>query len=121
MSYFSSVPLNPVWTVLTPTVGNASGQLVIKASPGRLRRIAVSNTSTTTGYYVQLHDIAAVGGIVTGTRRWVSIPLPANGYVEYDLGDAPLSFAVGVTVALSSADLTYVAVTDTGNFSAQYA
>lgn len=121
MSYFASPYLAPLWTVLGPTAGDASGRLIIKASGGNLRRLTITNTSLTTGYYVQLHNAAAVGSIVTGTRRWESAPLPAGGYLELDFGDAALSFSTGIAVALSSTNTTYTAVVDTGDFSAQYA
>lgn len=109
------------WTVLAPTVGNASGQLIIKASAGTLRRLFVSNTSATIAFYLQLHDTAAVGTIATGTRRSVSVPLPAGGFVEIDFGDAPLPFVTGIAVALSTTDTTYTAGSTTGDFSGQYA
>ena len=108
------------YTNLYATVGNATGQLVIKASPGRLRRVLVANNDAAQRY-AQIHNTAAVGTIATGTMAAPGIPVPAGGFAFFDFSEADLALTAGIAVALSTTQLTYTAVAVTGQFSAQFA
>lgn len=110
-----------VWSVTTAVAGNASGQLAIKGSAGRLRRVIAINNDPTNTLYFQIHNVAAVGSIATGTLRWPAITIPPGGVAEYDFGPAPLAMTAGICVALSTTQTTYTAAAVTGQFGAQFA
>lgn len=109
-----------VYSVTPATVGDASGRLVIKASPGRVRRVLVVNNDVATRY-AQVHNTTAVGTIATGTMLTPGMPIPAGGFGYFDFSEADLACSSGIAVALSTTQTTYTAVAVTGQFSAQYA
>jgi hypothetical protein len=109
-----------VYSVLSATVGNATGQLVIKASPGRLRRVLIANNDAVQRY-AMVFNAAAVGAIATGTMLTPGLPIPAGGFGFFDFSEADLACTTGIAVALSSTQTTYTAVGVTGQFSGQFA
>lgn len=108
------------YSVTPATVGDATGRLVIKASPGRLRRVLIVNNDVATRY-AQVHNTTAVGTIATGTMITPGLPIPAGGFGFFDFSEADLACSTGIAVALSTTQTTYTAVAVTGQFSAQYA
>lgn len=102
--------------------GNGSGQRVVKASAGRLRRAIFVNNDPSNTLYAQIHNTNAVGTIATGTIVWPGIPVPANGgAVGIDFDDADLCLSAGIALALSTTQGTYTAAAVTGFTAAQYA
>lgn len=108
------------YTRMSPTAGDATGAIVVKASAGRLRRCVVYNNDAATPLWVQIHNDATLPP-AAGGRAWGSIPIPALGTVEIDFSEADLCLSTGIMLALSTAPMTYTAAAVTGEFSAQYA
>lgn len=108
------------YAVQAATVGDATGRLVLKASPGRVRRILVANNDTVERF-AQIHNAAIVGNIATGTMLTPGLPIPAGGFGFFDFSEADLACSTGIAVALSTTQVTYTAVAVTGQFSGQFA
>lgn len=103
------------------TVGDAQGRLIIKANPGRLRRVLVVNNHATNTLYAQVHNTNAVGTVATGTMMTPGMPIPAGSFGYFDFSEADLCLSTGVAVALSATQTTWSNPGATGQFSAQYA
>ena len=90
---------------------------IVKASPGRLYGLVVTNENATVRY-VQLHDKTVVP--VNPDVPIMSIPVPAGTAAAPTVlvlgtdffGPAGLTFAVGIAVGVSSAKATFVQPTD---------
>lgn len=89
--------------------GNAVAGVNIKAVAGRIRRIRVSNTNATTGFYFQVFDSASLPTSTTTLatdRAWVAprevTLVGTNNTTVIDYGPEGLYCATGITIAASS-------------------
>lgn len=97
----------------TPTGAiSAASSGTLKASPGRLLSFRVEGVSNGT-YYLQLHDAASTGAISAGTIKGLGYEIGGSGDELVVQFAAPISFAAGISWAISSTKNTYTASAST--------
>lgn len=108
--------------------GNAVAGIVVKAGPGRVRRIRVSNSNATVGFYFQVFD-ATVAPTSTVTlaidRVWVpprdAVTASNDNTRLLDYGPGGLYCANGIVIAASSTvDVFTVLATKDSNTMTQW-
>jgi hypothetical protein len=91
---------------------SAASSGTLKASPGRLLSFRVEGVSNGT-YYLQLHDAASTGAISAGTIKGLGYEIGGSGDEFAVQFAAPISFASGISWAISSTKNTYTASAST--------
>ncbi len=106
-----AVPTNDGAWSFTSSAGTAIGTagVSIKAAPGRVRRITVTNKNATTGFYFMLHNKASapVASDAPVERYWVperdaTVKETINTIIV-DFGPDGLYLGTGIGIAASSA------------------
>jgi len=97
------------WTQVTPAIGNAASTLVIKASPGKLRRLKVGNLNTTTQLFLFICNATTTAGMTGANRIETPTPIPPSGFVEIDWNTAPLVCTIGIVLGLSTSATVFTA------------
>ena len=73
----------------------------VKAAPGRIYAMEVSNPNTANAF-IQLFDALAANVTVGTTTPKQSYIVPASGAMDKSFADSPLEFGVGITYACTT-------------------
>jgi hypothetical protein len=105
---------NPVPVINSNVSFTAAGSVVaaqnatIKASAGRLLGFRVRGVAAGT-YFLQWHDVASTGALAIGTQRGLGFEIAGAGDDFAFTFPSPISFAIGITWALSTTVNSYAA------------
>ena len=105
-----AVTANPATPTSASLVTTASTNAAnIKSTVGSLFNVSISNV-TATAIYVKLYNKATTPTVGTDIPV-ITIPVPANSTVNYDIGSVGVRFSAGIGRATTAA----IAATDTAN------
>lgn len=97
------------WTQAAQAAGDASSRRVIKATPGKLRRLKVLNLNTTTALFIFVCNGTVVADVTFANLLEAPTAIPASGFAEIDWNTAPLVAAAGIVIGLSTSATAFTA------------